>query len=115
MSNKEIKAAEKIRKNYTEKKATKLDELRRLDKRVERPAEIFASIFGTIGSLVLGVGMCLAMPDVIEGFMVLGIGVGIAGIAMVSLNYFIYKAILKLRRSKYREYIMSLSDEILNA
>ena len=114
MSSKEIKAVEKIRSSYEEKEITKLDELRRLDKRVERPAEIFAYVFGTIGSLVLGGGMCLAMPEVTKGFMALGIGIGLVGIAMVSLNYFMYKAILKSRRSKYRDEIMSLSNQILN-
>ena len=115
MSNKERKTVEKIRNSYTEKSTTKIDELRELNKRVETPAEIFAYVFGTVGSLVLGTGMCFAMPDVLGSFMTLGIGIGLIGIAMVSLNYFIYKAILKSRRSKYKNEIIALSDEILNA
>jgi len=114
MSNKEIKAVEKIRNNYEEKKMSKLDELRMLNKSVELPAKIFAYIFGVIGALVLGIGMCLAMPEVIDGFMPLGIAIGVVGIVMVSINYFIYNAILKSRRIKYKEDIMTLSDEILN-
>ena len=114
MSNKERKTVEKIRNLYTEKPTTKIDELRELNKRVETPAEIFAYVFGTVGSLVLGTGMCFAMPDVLGSFMTL-IGIGLIGIAMVSLNYFIYKAILKSRRSKYKNEIIALSDEILNA
>ena len=114
MSSSEIKTVEKIRSSYEGKKATKIDELRSLNKRVERPAKIFAYIFGVIGALILGIGMCLAMPEIIEGFMVIGIIIGILGIAMVSLNYFICKAILKSRRSKYKDEVISLTDEILN-
>ncbi len=115
MSNKERKTVEKIRNSYTEKPTTKIDELRELNKRVETPAEIFAYIFGVIGALVLGVGMCLAMPEVIEGYMPLGIAVGVVGMIMVGFNYCIYKAILMSRRNKHKDEVLTLSDEILNA
>ena len=105
--------AERIRNSYEEKTATKLDELKALDRQVKRPAEAIAYIFGTLGSLVLGSGMCLAMPEVIEGYMPLGIGVGIVGIIMVSVNYFIYKASLKARQRKASAEIFRLSGEIL--
>nr|MBE6545356.1 dihydropteridine reductase [Oscillospiraceae bacterium] len=113
MSNSEIKAVERIRSRYEERKVTKLDELKALDKKTRRPAEVFAYVFGTVGSLVLGSGMCLCMPEVIEGYMPLGIGVGIVGIIMVSVNYFIYKASLKARRRKASAGIFRLSGEIL--
>ena len=95
--------AEKIRNSYKEKTVTKLDELKALDKQVKRPAQVFAYIFGTLGSLVRGAGMCLAMPEVITGYMPLGIAVGVVGIALVSINYPIYKAILKSRKLKASE------------
>lgn len=113
MSNKEKNTVEKIRSSYTEKTVSKLDELRELNKKVERPAKIFAYIFGVIGALVLGIGMCLAMPEIIEGYMPLGIAVGVVGIIMVSFNYCIYKGILMSRRNKYKEEVLALSDEIL--
>lgn len=115
MSNKEKNAVEKIRSPYTEKPVSKLDELRELNKKVERPAKIFAYIFGVIGALVLGIGMCLAMPEVIEGYMPLGIAVGVVGMIMVGFNYSIYKAILMSRRNKHKDEVLTLSDEILNA
>lgn len=105
--------AEKIRNLYTEKQPGKLEELRALDKKAKRPATVFAWIFGTVGALVLGVGMCLAM-GVIGNLMPLGIVVGIAGIAMVSLNYPAYKAILGKGRRKYADRILSLSGELLH-
>ena len=113
MNAKEKQYVENIRLGYEEKKETKLDELRALDRQTQRPAEVFAYIFGTLGSLVLGSGMCLAMPEVIEGYMPLGIAVGIVGIVMVSVNYPIYKAILTSRKRKASSKIMKLSGEIL--
>ncbi len=113
MTSNEIKTVEKIRKGYEEKRASKLDELRALDKKVENPALIFAYIFGIIGSLVLGIGMCLAMK-IIGDMMPLGIVIGAVGIAMVSLNYYIYRAILNSRKAKYKNQVLALSEEILN-
>lgn len=57
--------AQKIRTQYTKKQSTELDALKALDKKVKRPANVFTYIFGIIGSLVMGTGMCLAM-DVIK-------------------------------------------------
>ncbi len=102
-----------IREQYGEKTTTKLDELKALDRKVKMPAEIFAYIFGVVGALVLGVGMCLAMK-VLADLMPLGIVVGVLGIIMVSVNYFIYNGILNKRKKKYSEKILKLSAEILN-
>lgn len=113
MNNNEKQIVERIRSGYEEKNPTKLDELRAVDRRVKRPAQVFAYIFGTVGALVLGSGMCLAMPEVIEGYMPLGICVGVVGIAMVSLNYLIYKVALRARRRKASPEIFRLSNEIL--
>ena len=114
MSNTERQFVENIRKGYEEKKTTKLDELKALDRRTKRPAQIFAYIFGSLGALVLGGGMCLAMPEVIEGYMPLGICIGIVGIIMASVNYPIYKAILNSRKRKVSDEIMRISNEILD-
>ena len=113
MINNEKQIVEKIRKEYEEKKLTKLDELKALDKRTKRPAEVFAYIFGSIGALVLGAGMCLAMPEVIEGYMPIGIIVGSIGILMVAFNYILYKSHLNARKRKVSAEILRLSNEIL--
>ena len=108
---------ERIRASYTEKEITKLDELKALDKKAKRPAQIFAYIFGSCSSLVLGTGMSLAMKVIgasLSFAMPLGIGVGILGILLVSINYPIYKAILKSRKNKYANQIFELSDSLLN-
>lgn len=111
----EKKYVENISRQYMPKDEhqTKIEHLHSLDRKVRRPAEIFSWIFGAAGTLVLGAGMCLAMK-VIGNLMPLGIVVGVVGIAMVSVNYLIYKAILKSRKKKYAEQVVQLSNEILN-
>lgn len=114
---------QKIRTQYTEKENTQLDALKALDKKVKKPANVFAYTFGTIGALVLGCGMSIAMNVIEPGtyfgitisdnMMLLGIITGLVGIAMVSINYPIYKNILNSRRSKYADKIIALSDEIM--
>ena len=54
---------QKIRTQYTEKEHTGLDELKELDTKVKRPANVFAYIFGSIGAVVMGSGMSLVMTE----------------------------------------------------
>ncbi len=114
MENKEKKYVEKVLESYQEKEYTKLDQLKELDKKVSKPAKIFAYTFGIIGSLVLGFGMCVAMKVILEGLMVLGIIIGLIGIFMVSINYFLYQKILSSRKNKYAKEVLDLSNELLN-
>ena len=109
----EIKTIERIRASYMEKEITKLDELKELDKKVKRPAQIFAYVYGSLSSLVLGAGMCLAMK-VIGNSMALGIGIGLVGIALTLTTHPIFKGILKRRKNKYAPKIFELSDSLLN-
>ena len=110
---------QKIRTQYTEKEHTGLDDLRELDKKVKRPANVFSYIFGSIGAIVMGAGMSLVMTDIAEQIglgidpMLPGIVVGIAGMFMVIINYPIYKGILGVRRKKYANKIIALSDKIM--
>ena len=109
----EKQIAEKIRSQYTERKVSKLDELKELDQRVKRPAKVFTYLFGCVSALVLGTGMCLAMK-VIGDLMVPGIVVGCVGIVMAAVNYPIYQAILKTRKKKYADQIFALSNQLLH-
>ena len=99
---------ERLREEYTQKPKTGLDEARKLDQKCKLPAYIFAYIFGIIGALVLGVGMCLAMEVIAGGpvMITLGVIIGIIGIVMVSINYPIYNKILKARKEKYASSII---------
>ena len=108
---------QKIRTQYTEKEHTGLDELKELDAKVRRPANVFAYIFGSVGAIIMGSGMSLVMTDIAETVgianpMLYGIVIGILGMVMAIINYPIYKRILGTRRKKYADQIIALSDKI---
>ncbi len=110
---------QKIRTQYTEKEHTGLDELKELDRKVKRPANVFAYIFGTVSAMIMGSGMSLVMTDIAEKVgirhpMLSGIVVGIIGMFMAIVNYPIYKGILSSRRKKYAHKIIALSDKLMS-
>ena len=107
--------AEAIANEYAHKDTTKVVQLKKLDAKAKRPANIFAYTFGIVSSLVLGVGMCLAMKVIGDGSVVsfgIGIGVGLLGILGVSINYPIYKKMLEKGKAKYASDIIRLAKEI---
>lgn len=109
---------QKIRTQYTEKEHSRLDELKELDAKVKRPATVFAYIFGSIGAIIMGAGMSLIMTEIgdiigITEPMLPGILVGIVGMIMVIINYPIHKGILNIRRKKYADKIIALSDQLM--
>lgn len=112
--------AQKIRAQYMEKQVTELDELRKLDAKVKRPANTFAYVLGSIGAVVMGAGMSLVMTDIgdMVGIaadnMVLGIIIGVVGLVVAVVNYPIYKGILNSRRKKYAVRILELSEKVMN-
>ena len=111
--------AQKIRTQYMEKAPSELDELKKLDTNVKRPANVFAYIFGSISAIIMGAGMSLVMTDIaetvgIQNPMLYGIVIGIIGMFMAIINYPIYKSILGSRRKKYADKIIALSDKIMN-
>lgn len=111
--------AQKIRTQYVEKQATEIDELRELDARVKRPANVFAYVFGVLAAIVMGCGMSIIMTDIgdtlnIGNTMTVGIIIGSVGLIMALINYPIYNGILGARKKKYSEQILKLSDKILN-
>ena len=109
---------QKIRTQYTEKEHTQIDELKALDAKVKRPANIFAYVFGSISAIIMGSGMSLVMTEIgsivgIENVMVSGIVIGIVGMLMAIANYPIYKKLLASRKKKYADQIIALSDKIM--
>ena len=108
----------KIRTQYTVKQHSELDELKALDRRVKRPASIFAYILGSISALIMGSGMSLVMSDIaailgIANALPVGIATGVIGMMMAIVNYPIYKGILNSRRKKYADKIITRSDRIV--
>lgn len=110
---------QKIRTQYTEKEDTELDALRELDRKVNRPANVFSYVFGSISTMIMGAGMSLVMTDIgatvgIENSMMPGIVIGVIGMILMIVNYPIYKNILGSRRKKYADKIIALSDKIMS-
>lgn len=110
---------QQIRTKYTEKEHTQLDALRELDTKVNRPASVFAYIFGSISAIIMGCGMSLVMTDIgstigIENALVPGIVIGVVGMLLAIINYPMYKVILGSRRKKYADQIITLSDKVMS-
>ena len=55
---------EKIRTQYTERQHTELDDLKALDAKVKKPANVFAYAYGAAGAVVMGAGMSLVMTNI---------------------------------------------------
>ena len=109
---------QKIRAEYTEKQHTELDELKALDAKVKKPANVFACLYGTVGAIVMGAGMSLVMTDIgaIIGMiatLVPGIVIGIVGMTMALTTYPIYKKILNNRKKKFAPQILELSEKLM--
>lgn len=109
---------QKIRTQYTEKEHTELDKLKKLDRPVKRPANVFAYLFGSISAIVMGSGMSLVMTDLAETVgithpMLYGVVIGMVGMCMAIANYPIYQGILRARRKKYADKIITLSEKII--
>ena len=105
--------AEQIANEYAPKDTSKVVALRKLDAKAKLPASIFTYSVGTISALVFG--MCLAMGQIgggTTGSFVLGVIIGLLGMAGMGVNYPIYRRILEKGKQKYAFEIMELAKEI---
>lgn len=106
--------AESIAREYAPKDNSKIVALKKLDNKAKLPATIFTYAFGIASSLVVGVGMCLAMQVLgsgIPGF-ISGIIIGTLGFIGCGVNYPLYKKMLEKGKSKYAYEIVQLAREI---
>lgn len=107
--------AKQLANEYAPKDTSKVVALRKLDARAKLPATIFTYTFGIIAALVTGVGMCFSMNVIGSGtttMFVLGVIVGIVGLAGMGINYPIYKKMLAKGKQKYAYEIIELAKEI---
>ena len=111
------KEIEAIRKKYIPKEMDKMEELRKLHAVPTKKAQSAALSVGTIGALIMGTGMSLAMTDIGAALgslaMVIGIAIGIVGMVLVALAYPIYNRVLKKCREKIAPEILRLTDELM--
>lgn len=100
----------KIREKYAPREADKMEQLRRLDRSVTQKGTVISLVVGIIGTLVLGVGMCCCL---VWELFVVGIAVGVIGIAAVSAAYPLYSRVTKKEREKIAPEIIRLTDELM--
>lgn len=107
--------AEQLANEYAPKDTSKVVALRKLDAKAKRPANVTAYTLGIVAALVMGVGMCLSMGVIGGGstpMFVLGVILGVLGIAGMVVNYPIYKRLLDQGKEKYAYEIMELANQI---
>lgn len=116
-SAKEQSEVERIRRKYLPREEDKMEQLRRLDRSASRKAQAWAIGLGTIGALILGTGMSLAMTDLGTalggGAMLTGIIIGVIGLVLVALAYPVYNSILRKERARIAPEILRLTDELM--
>ena len=106
--------AESIAKEYLAKQDSKIIALKKLDAKAKRPARVFSIIFGITFSLVAGTGTSLAMQVIGNTTLhfILGIVLGVIGFTACTVNYPIYRAMLKKGKEKYGFEIVELARDI---
>lgn len=104
----------RIREKYTEtdKRGSKLEQLRKLDASVHKKATAVSIAIGIIGTLILGFGMsCVTVWN--EKMFVPGIIFGLIGIAGIVFAYPIYKRTAEKKRKEIAPLILKITDELL--
>lgn len=107
--------AEQLANEYAPKDASKVVALRKLDAKAKMPATIAVYTIGIVAALVMGMGMCLSMKvigDGSTGMFVIGVVLGVLGIAAAGINYPLYKKLIARGKEKYAYEIMELAREI---
>lgn len=110
----------RIRSKYAPPSEDKMAQLRRLDKQAGSKAARAAVILGSVGALVMGAGMSLVMTELYaqlglphQTALIIGIFVGIIGIAAVCFARPLYSLVLHKERKRLAPRIISLTDELL--
>ncbi len=106
-----------IRKKYAAPEEDKMEQLRRIDRKVTQKAQKRSISIGVVGALIMGTGMSLVMTDIGELLggvsLVLGVAVGLVGMALVALAYPVYNRTLRKERRRRAPEIIRLSDELM--
>ena len=101
----------RIRQRYMPPAEDKMEQLRKLDESAMRPGTIASLVVGTVGALLLGLGMTCTM--VWTHLFVLGIIIGVIGIAGVAAAYPLYVRMTKKQREKITPQVLALSEELM--
>lgn len=111
-SAKEQTELKKIRDKYIPPQENKMEQLRRLDASTTRKGTIISLIVGIFSSLILGTGMsCIMVWG--EKLFLIGVIVGIIGLAGIGAAYPLYAHITKKERMRLAPEILRLTDELM--
>ncbi|HIQ79324.1 MAG TPA: hypothetical protein IAB77_08715 [Candidatus Scatomorpha intestinavium] len=110
-SAKQQREIESILEKYLPQEESKLEQLRRLDRKAAKKGTVVSVAVGIIGCLLMGVGMCCSMVWM-GSYFIPGIIIGLSGIALVAAAYPIYSRITKAQRRKIAPEIIRLTDEL---
>lgn len=102
---------QKIRKKYLPQEEDKMEQLRRLDQSANKKGTAVSIAIGVIGCLLLGVGMCCTMVWTSQ-FFILGVIVGVIGIAVIISAYPVYTRITAKERERLAPQILKLTEEL---
>ena len=105
------KQVEEIVNKYVPKEKDKVTQLKELDAAVERKATMKSITVGIVGVLILGAGMSIIM-EAASAFFVVGIVVGLIGMAVMGMAFPIHKKTLKKEREAVAAQVLALSQEI---
>ncbi|MBQ9806296.1 MAG: hypothetical protein IJW49_07315 [Clostridia bacterium] len=113
-SAKKSREVEDIRKKYLPREESKLDKLRRLDRRVQSAGIVEALSVGSIGALLFGIGVCFGL-NVFTAATWPMFPFGILGAIIMIAAYPVYRKILNKTKAELTPEILRLSEEIINS
>ena len=107
----ERKEIESIKKQYSpSNQQSKLERLRKLDKKVKNVPIIISLLLGIIGTLIFGLGITMVLE---WNLLWWGVGVALVGIIPIASAYFVYNLVFTRLKNNYSEEILTLSEELL--
>ena len=112
-SAKEQEEIKRIREKYAppDRQEDKMAQLRRMDRSVTKLGTIASLAVGIGGTLILGLGMTCIMEW--TAYFLLGIVLGLVGIALMVAAWPLYKRVTAKRREKLAPEIMRITDELI--
>lgn len=109
-SAKQQEEIKKIRSKYEAPQEDKMAYLRRLDEGATKKGTMLSIAIGVIGTLILGVGMCMVL---VWQLFITGIIIGLFGIIGLSVAYPLYIYVTKKEREKIAPEVLRITDELL--
>lgn len=103
---------EDIRKHYLKKtdSESKLERLKSLDNKVKNIPTVISLTVGIVGVLIFGLGLTMILE---WNIMIWGVVVCTMGCIVMIPAYFIFKSLKQKLTAKYKDEILTLSDELL--